>query len=65
MAKALATHMKANKVTPISAEMFSSATPPIVLRKIMNMTVAMTEATVTNSALRKARIATARVSQRV
>jgi hypothetical protein len=65
MVIALATHMNANIVTPISAPMFSSDTPLIVLRKMMNMTVARTEATVTKSALRKARMATGSASQRV
>lgn len=57
--------MNANMVTPISAEMLSSATLPIVLRKMMNMTVAMIDAAVIKSALRKAKIVTGRPSQRV
>ena len=65
MVNALAIHMKAKSVVPISAPIFSSATPVIVLRKMMNMTVAMMVAAVTMRALRKARMATRRASQRV
>jgi hypothetical protein len=57
--------MKTKIVIPIFAPMFNSATPVIVLRKMMNMTVAITEAAVTMSALRKARMATGSASQRV
>jgi len=65
MANALATHMKANMVTPISALMLSSLTELMVFLKMTNMTVAMTEAAVMTRALKKARIATGKVSQRV
>lgn len=64
MANALAVHMKPNKYDPILALMFISATPAITLRKMTNMTVAMTDATVTNMALSSARMAIGRVHQR-
>jgi hypothetical protein len=57
--------MNTKTLIPISAPIFSSATPVIVLRKMMNMTVAMMEAAVTMRALRKARRDTGRASQRV
>lgn len=65
MEKALATHMNANIDLPMSAEILSSATDPMTLRKMMNMTVAMIEATVQKSALRKVRMAIGKPSQRV
>jgi hypothetical protein len=64
IANALATHMNANMVVPISAPMFSSATLPMTFRKIMNMTVAMTDAAVTKRALRNMRKEIGKVHQR-
>jgi hypothetical protein len=64
MAKALATHMNANMVMPTLAPILSSLTPLMTLRKMMNMTVAMTDAAVTKRALRKARTAMRKVHQR-
>jgi len=63
--KALAIHINTNSVMPISAPMLISDTPVMVLRKMMNMTVAMMDAAVTTRAFRKAKIATGRASQRV
>ena len=65
MENALAIHMKTKSVMPILAPMFKSFTSVIVLRKMMNMAVAMILAAVTMRALRKARMATGKVSQRV
>lgn len=64
MANALAVHMKPNRYDPILALMFISATLPITLRNMTNMTVAMIEAAVTKSALRKVRMAIGSVHQR-
>jgi len=65
MANALATHIKANMVSPMLALMFSSLTLLIVFLKIMNMTVAMMEATAQRRALMKLRMERANVHHRV
>lgn len=64
MANALAVHMKPNKYEPMLALMLISATLPITLRKMTNITVAMTDAAVTKSALRKVRMAIGSVHHR-
>lgn len=56
--------MNPKKVAPMLALIFSSDTPLMTLRKTMVMTVAMIEATVTQSALRNVRMAIGRVAQR-
>jgi len=64
MENAAATHIRANMVVPMVAPMLSSATPLMTFRKMMNMTVAITVATVVKSADKKVKKATPKDHQR-